>query len=82
MRVQVGDSRLTLDGTARLRAPSTTIEGSSSLALTGDAGIDVAARAITITGDAEVSITSPAQVAVDGGGGTATFAAGTVEICE
>ncbi|MFO0637151.1 MAG: type VI secretion system tip protein TssI/VgrG [Nannocystaceae bacterium] len=82
VRVQVGDSRLTLDGTARLRAPSTTIEGSSSLALTGDAGIDVAARAITITGDAEVSITSPAQVAVDGGGGTATFAAGTVQICE
>lgn len=82
VRVQVGDSRLTLDGTARLRAPSTTIEGASSLALTGDAGIDIAARAITVTGDAEVSITSPAQVSVDGGGGTAVFAAGTVQICE
>ncbi|MBK8716328.1 MAG: type VI secretion system tip protein VgrG [Deltaproteobacteria bacterium] len=82
VRAQVMDSRLTLDGTARLRAPSTTIEGVTALMLESATCVSVDGGVVDVTGKATVTVSSVGQVMIDGGGATATFAMGMAQICE
>jgi type VI secretion system secreted protein VgrG len=66
IKLQVDQSRLTLDGTARLRGPTTLIEGTSQLELVSDTAATIAAPSIDISADESATISSVATLELSG----------------
>jgi uncharacterized protein (DUF2345 family) len=66
VKLQVDDSRLTLDGTARLRGPTTLVEGTSSLELISDTSATIQAPSVEVTADESIALTSQATLEMSG----------------